>query len=106
MPGGSIDSPDGASLGIQLGSLLGAKVGIHTLLGTALGIVILENNKYTLEITHFTIKTWLMTNIKMIYIIQLSIILILTIVHCIRIKALMYTWNLPTKVFHCSLGPL
>ena len=48
-------SPDGASLGIQLGSLLGAKVGIHTLLGTALGIVILENNKYTLEITHFTI---------------------------------------------------
>ena len=56
MPGGSIDLPDGASLGMQLGSLLGAKVGIHTLLGTALGIVKLENNKYTLEITNFTIK--------------------------------------------------
>ena len=32
-------------------SLLGYKLGIHTKLGTAIGIVSLENNKYKIEIT-------------------------------------------------------
>ena len=41
MPGGSIDSPDGATLGIQLGSLLGTNICNHTLLGIIIIIIII-----------------------------------------------------------------
>ena len=51
---------DGVSLGIQVGSPIGAKVGIHMLLDTTL----IEHKKYKFELLTSLSKVRLITNIK------------------------------------------